>query len=318
MPRAAAFLRFAITFTLIAFSGSMPGHAQTMPTLRVAMIPIETAAAVYYAQENGYFAKAGLTVEITQSASTPALASAVLAGTYDISYATVPTLATAHAKGVPFVILVPGIANSKKHFGGAIMVAENSTLRSGKDFNGQTLGTAGLNTIGEYLPRAWIDKNGGDSTTVKFVEIPMSAMADAIAAGRIAGAYFSEPFVTDAERRHLARILTAGADAITPNEFIPTGWFATAEWAKAHPDVVTRFQRAMNQAAAWADANPTKVVPIMAKEFKANSELVGLARRSYYPLHMSAADIQPWIDATAKYAGFPTFKAEELIYTPAR
>ena len=66
--------------------------------------------------------KDGLTVEITQNPSTPALASAVLAGTYDISYATVATLATAHSKGLPFVMIAPGISDSSAHFGGAIMV----------------------------------------------------------------------------------------------------------------------------------------------------------------------------------------------------
>src|SRR6202044_4006456 len=105
-----------------------------------------------------------------QNPSSPALTSAVLAGTYDISYATVATLATAHSKGLPFVMIAPGISDSATHFGGAIMVPINSTLKTAPDLNGKSLGADRLNTIAEYLPRAWIDNNGCATSMVKFVQ----------------------------------------------------------------------------------------------------------------------------------------------------
>jgi NitT/TauT family transport system substrate-binding protein len=293
-------------------------RAQTLVTIRLALIPIEPAAVAYYALENGFFAKAGLAVTIDQNPSTPALAAAILAGTYDIAYGTVPTLATAHAKGLPFVLVAPGIADSALHFGGAIMVGVHSTIKTGKDLNGKTLGTAGLNTIAEYLPRAWIDKNGGDSATVKFIELPFPTTPDAIASGRIDGAYLAEPFVTIAEKKGLAKILTTGDDAISANEFLATGWFATSAWAKAHPDAVARFQHAMGEAAAWANANPAKVVPLLAKDLKADPALLAQTRRPYFPERLSAAEVQPWIDVTARYAKFPPFEADELVYVPGK
>jgi len=308
----------AVIVTLGSLSASAPTSAQSTTTLRVGMIPIQPAAGIYYAQENGFFAKDGLSVDITQNPSTPALASAVLSGTYDISYATVATLATAHSKGLPFVMIAPGISDSATHFGGAIMVPINSTLKTAHDFNGKTLGAAGLNTIAEYLPRAWIDKNGGDSSTVKFIELPFPVTADALASGRIDAAYMVEPFVTIAEQKHLARILALGDDAISPSEYLATGWFTTVQWAKAHPDAVARFQRSIGEAATWANANPDKIVPIVARNFKVDPALVAQARKPYYPARMLPAQIQPWIDITAKYEKFPTFKADELVYVPAR
>lgn len=307
-----------VAFIALAVANHAPLRAQTLPVVRVAMIPIEPAALVYYAKENGFFAKAGIDVDVDQNPSTPALASAVVSGTYDIAYGTVPTLAVAHVKGLPFVLLAPGIASSSRHFGGAIMVAENSTIKTAADLNGKTIGTAGLNTIAEYLPRAWIDKNGGDSSTVKFIELPFPSTPDAIASGRIDAAYLAEPFVTIAEQKHLARILTTGDDAISPTDYIATGWFATAPWAKAHADLIVRFQRAMQEAAAWADANPTKVIPILVKDLRADPILVAQTRRPFYPQRLSAAQIQPWIDVTARYAKFPPFRADDLIYVPAQ
>jgi NitT/TauT family transport system substrate-binding protein len=303
---------------LAALAAPAPVPAQAPAALRIALIPIEPAAVAYYAQENGFFTKAGLTVQIDQNPSTPALASAVVSGTYDIAYGTVPTLATAHSKGLPFVLVAPGIADSPVHFGGAIVVGVNSTVKTGKDLNGKTLGTAGLNTIAEYLPRAWIDKTGGDSTTVKFVEMPFPSTPDAIASGRVDGAYLAEPFVTIAEKKGLGKILTTGDDAIGTGQYLATGWFATAQWAKAHPDLVARFQRAMGEAAAWANANQTKVVPILAKDLKADPALVAQARRPYFPERLVPAEVQPWIDVTARYAKFPTFKADEIVYIPGK
>jgi NitT/TauT family transport system substrate-binding protein len=198
------------------------------------------------------------------------------------------------------------------------MIGVNSTMKTGKDFNGKTLGTAGLNTIAEYLPRAWIDKTGGDSSTVKFIEMPFPVTPDAIGSGRVDGAYLAEPFVTIAEQKHLAKLLTAGDDAISSGGYLSTGWYTTLQWARAHPDLVVRFQRAMAEAAAWANANPTKVVPILAKDLHADPAIVAQATRPYFPDRIVAAQVQPFIDITAKYAKFAPFKADELIYVPAR
>lgn len=317
LARLAAPVMIAASLTL-SLTAAMPGETQTLPTVRVAMIPIEPAAPVYYAKENGFFEKAGLDVTIEQNPSTPAIASALLAGNYDIAYGTVPTLAQAHAKGLPFVMIAPGIEDSSVHFGGGIMIGVNSNLRTGKDFNGKTLGTAGLNTIAEYLPRAWIDKTGGDSSTVKFIEMPFPVTPEAIGSGRVDAAYLAEPFVTIAKQKNLAKLLTTGDDAISPIGYISTGWYTTLEWAHAHPDLVARFQRAMAEAGAWANANPAKVVPILVKDFHADPAIIGQATRPYYPERLVPALVQPFIDITAKYAKFAPFKAEELIYVPAR
>lgn len=289
--------------------------AQTPATIRAAMIPIEPASSIYYASDNGFFTKAGLDVDIAQNPSTPALASAVAAGTYDIAYATISTLAVAHTRGLPFVCIAPGIGYVPGKISGAIMVPLNSTIKTGKDFNGKTLGAAGLNTIAEYLPRAWIDQHGGDSSTVKFVEIPFPETADALVAGRVDAAYMVEPFITIASKKNAARIFVLGDEAIG-STYLATAWYTTAQWAKAHPDLVTRFTAAMLEAARWANANPAKVVPILAKELRADPVLTAEANRPWFFEKLVPAQMQPYIDVTAKYAKFTPFPAAELIYVP--
>ena len=45
----------ALLVTLGGLMLAAPAGAQTLTTVRVAMIPIEAAATVYYAKENGFF-----------------------------------------------------------------------------------------------------------------------------------------------------------------------------------------------------------------------------------------------------------------------
>ena len=291
-------------------------RAQAPGAIRAAMIPIESAASIYYASNNGYFSKAGLDVQITQNPSTPAVAAAVASGTFDIAYATISTLAAAHVRGLPFVVIGAGVGFIPGVVPGAIMVPVNSPIKTAKDCNGKTFATAGLGTIAEYLPRAWIDKNGGDSTTVKFVEVTFAETAAAMTAGRVDAAYMVEPFLTVAAKKGDARILATGDDAIGP-KFTSTGWYATSQWAKAHPDLVERFANAMMESARWANANQTKVVPILAKELKVDPVLAAAAHRPYFVERLVAEQLQPWIDITAKYGKFAAFPASELVYTKA-
>jgi NitT/TauT family transport system substrate-binding protein len=294
-----------------------PAAAQAPATIHLGIIPIEPTCSAYYAKENGFFDKAGLDVEITPSAATPAIAAAVVTGTYDIAYATVSTLAAAHAKGLPFVIIAPaGVINGSKAIGG-IMVGTSSTMQTAKDFNGKTFGTSGLNTLAEYLPRAWVDKHGGDSSTMKFLEIPFPQIAEAISAGRIDAGYLVEPFISIAKQRNLARFLTTGDDAIAP-VYLASAWYATAAWAKAHPDLVARFVSAMAEAGRWANANPAKVVPIIANHLKSDPATTAAAPRTDFTDRLVPAQIQPWIDITAHYAKFPSFPTSELVFAPLK
>ncbi len=290
------------------------GRAQAQtPAIRVGMIGIEPTCLVYYAKENGYFERAGIDVDVTVNPSSPAIAAAVVSGTYDVGYATMSTLAEAHVKGVPFVIIAPdGLITPGLVIGG-IMTAANSTIRTAKDCNGKTFGTSGLNTQSEYAPRAWVDKHGGDSSTIKFVEIPFPQTADALAAGRIDAAYLVEPFITLGTKRNLIRMLATGDDAIAPT-YLASAWYATLPWARAHPEHVAHFATAIGQAARWANANPTKVVPIIAERLKADPVITAQAVRTVYTDRLVDAQIQPWIDITAKYAKFASFPAAEIIY----
>src|SRR5580704_16939136 len=70
--------------------------------LRVAGIPIDIAGACYYAQDQGFFTKYGLDVEIVQLANGSVVAEAVAGGSVDIGNGNTLAISTAHEHGIPF------------------------------------------------------------------------------------------------------------------------------------------------------------------------------------------------------------------------
>ena len=288
-------------------------RAADSSVVKLAVLPIEPSCEAYYADANGYFAKAGINAEISTVANGGAILQAMVSGTYDIGVSNITSLALAHTKGLPFVIVAPQGVIEKGNLQGGVFVAANSTIKGPRDLQGKTIAVPGLGTIPEYVPRGWVDKNGGDSTTIKFVELPFPTIADAITAGRVDAGWLAEPFMTIATRRGQVKLLTAGDDVPAPS-YLVSAWCATASWAKAHADVVARFARTMSEAAAWANANPDKVVPIVASKLKLDPDLVAQLRRPNLTGKLIDAQIQPTIDMVAKYQKTPSFPVSELIF----
>jgi NitT/TauT family transport system substrate-binding protein len=299
----------------LALPSIMPhaARAADVPALKVAIQPIEPSCQPYYAQANGFLDKAGIGVELTTVTTSPVILQALVSGTYDIGAATVTTLALAHIRGLPMVIIGPQAMVERGFVQGGICVPPNSPIKSAQDLNGKTFAVSGLGPIAEFIPRAWVDKNGGDSSTLKFTENPFPAIGDAIAAGRADAGWLNEPFFTIATRKGQVKLFTS-ADDIMPPSYLATAWFATAAWAKTHADHIARFMRAMNQAGLWANANPDRVVPILVDKLKTNAEILSYGHRATFTDKLVNAQVQPLIDIVAKYQKFPTFPASDMIF----
>jgi NitT/TauT family transport system substrate-binding protein len=289
--------------------------AQSAATIRISYIPFEASAQLFYAQEQGLWDKADLSVQLMPNPFGAAIAAAVASNAVDIGYATVMTLASAHARHLPFTMIAPANAFSVKQPPTGMLMSASPDVKTGKDLNGKTIGSPGLNTLGEYGVRAWVDANGGDATTLRFVEIPFSEMTGALATNRIDAAYIAEPFYEEAKKT--AHPVAIEFDAIA-KEFIAASWFTTTDWAGSHPQTVAKFAGVIRDATDWAQKNPAACVDIIVKYLKVDRAIVAASPRTYYAKSLATALIQPGIDLTARYAKFPSFPAGELIYTPSK
>ena len=313
---AQACFRLALTALFLSALTSRSGFAgaQSLVKLVVATPPIENAAEVYYAKELGLFAKAGLDVEILPIQGGSAVAEAVVSKAADIGFSSIVPLATAHAKGIPFVLVAPGPVWSPATRNTALFVTQSSSARGAKDFDGKIIAIAGLGTLAEYATRAWLEQNGGNTSTVKFVEIANGSMLAALATGRVAAAEINEPYLGTAQK--VDHLIGYPNDAVA-KEFLVAGWFTSASWAQTNTDVVARFAAVMSKAAVWANQkqNDGKAAEILERYTKIDAALMATMVRVHFAERLNAAQIQAQIDATAKYAGFPTFAAQEIMTT---
>ena len=287
-------------------------RAQVSGTLRVAVPPSEDAAAIHFADEMGFLAKAGLTVDIQTMQNNPAIAAAVASGAVDIGHGGVDTLAASHSKGIPLRVIAPSgeyLSPQMQRVAG-LFVPSASPVRVARDLNGKIAAVAGLHSLTMTVTCAWVDANGGDSSTMRFIEVPFPSMAAALAGNRVDAAFITEPFLDDALKS--SRALAYGFDSIA-RRFLVAAWFANTSWIQANPDVVARVARAMHETALWANRHPDQSAAIFAKFTKMDPAVIAKMARGYYAEQMTPALMQPLIDAAAKYNGFGAFPAQELM-----
>jgi NitT/TauT family transport system substrate-binding protein len=154
------------------------------------------------------------------------------------------------------------------------------------------------------------DKNGGDSSTIKFVEMPYTSMAAAIGEGRVDAGFLSEPDL-DSALRTVGRSIGPGYDAIADN-FVIGAWFCTADYASAHADVVKRFAATMAETARWANGHRVQSAQILEKW--TNTRVDASMPRVVYAERLNSDQIQPLINAAAKYQALKApFPAAELF-----
>ena len=58
-----------------------------------------------------------------------------------------------------------------------LAVAKNSTVRAAKDLEGKAIAVLSLEGPTKIAASAWLDKNGINPSTVKFIELPSASMA---------------------------------------------------------------------------------------------------------------------------------------------
>jgi NitT/TauT family transport system substrate-binding protein len=239
------------------------GDAQTLGApIRIIGARNDSGAEIYYAQELGMYADAGLDARPEAINASATVAGAVLSGDASIGGMTIPGLALAHQRGLPLVIIAPAAMYSSATPTAGIFVLKDSPYKKAADLNGKTLTTLDISNMGYYGAKAWIDRNGGDSKSIKWFEMPESLALSAMQAGRVDAAEVSEPALDAAIHGPDARLLASCYDAIG-DRFLISAYFTSADYARTHPDAVRRFCDVILRAGAWANKNHAQSAKIL-------------------------------------------------------
>lgn len=308
--------RAAIAAAGAFLAGRAAASAQTAAPARVLHVGGSAdmdAAPILYGIESGIFRRNGVEVEFQKAASGSAVAVAVAGGALEFGKSSMVPLISAHARNVPLTIVAPSVVHRVGLADSALMVAADSPLRAARDLNGKAASVPGLNDMQWLAIHAWLDANGGDSSSVRFLEIPGSSVAVALDQGRIGAGALSEPYITQALKSGKARIFAKMVDAF--GRVVTAAFFTTVDYAVKNRDAVERFARAVVQSSAYCNAHPAEMTELMASFTSIDRGMLAEMVRPEFAIELDPRAIQPLVNAAAKYKVIPQpFDAQELLF----
>lgn len=313
---AACCCALALICALVFFGISRSAGADpALTVVHVNGVATDDITPFQYALETGMFRKAGLDAQFDVAKDGAATVSAVVSDSYQIGKSSLLSLMNAHLHGISIVVIAAGGVNDARQPPFAqLVVAPDSKVKSGKDLTGATIAVGGLNDLSTVATDAWIDKTGGDSRTVHFVEMPVSTMPAAVADHRVDAAFILQPVLANALTAHQVRAVGTPYTAIAPI-FLGSGWFTTREYATQHPDIVAAFARTMYKAAIYTNTHTADTAPMMSALTKVPMNVYSTMPRTLTATATELNYIQPLIDTAARYHAIPQgFSAQDFVW----
>lgn len=269
-----------------------------MDRVTIGISPTDLSAGPLYADACGAFTRHGIDADI-QALPLNYAQNDVLDGKLDVAFSDITSVVQlieeANAK---FKILAGAAIFDAAEPVNVLIAAKDRPVKSGKDLNGKRGAVPRLRSFGELATRNWIDRNGGDSTTVSFIELPFAEFADALNDGRMDVGPISEPLKTMFESK---TSFVGVSYAEIASSFVFAVFVSSREWADKNPDLARRFTAAMNEGNIWANSHRAETAAILTERYKIPPELVSRMARARFPEQLTPDLIQPVLDLAARY-----------------
>lgn len=277
------------------------GGAVEKPNVSVAVFPSFNALGAQAAKHDNLFKGEGLNADLV-TVATPAEGMPQLLGDkVQFALMDMTTPIVAKSKGVPLVMVAPGATGTPPSSDGMgvgnFWVRADSKLTSVKDIEHATFGIPQINSQIWVDIRAAVDDAGGDSSKIKFVEVPNTLAA--LKAGNVDVVTTSEPSGTvalaDKSIRLLSGYTAAGGD-------MAYAYITTKQFAQQNPNTVKAFAAAILKANRALNADQAKRSEVAATYIKADQAVLDKARYAKLGEEpVGAASVQTAIDRVVKY-----------------
>jgi ABC-type nitrate/sulfonate/bicarbonate transport system substrate-binding protein len=215
---------------------------------------------VFIAQQKGYFAEGGLTVDLIAAQSSSAIVQQLTAGSVNLASGGLADPLRAIDKGAPVTLLrvetqIPPYS-----------VYGKPGLKSLKDLKGKIISIGGVKDITRIYLERMMAPNGLKPTDYDLVFAGTAAARfAALASGAVDATILVPPFSFKAEGAGFSS-LGALSDYVTDMPF--TGYSANTAWAKAHKPALVTFLKGVARGVDYFNdpANRTEAIDILVKE----------------------------------------------------
>jgi len=223
--------------------------------MRVSIVPIYDVAPVFAADTQGYFAAENISIS-TQSVQGGVIGiPGLVSGGFDVAYSNTTSVITALERGIDLRIISEGNpVPAKPPDPGALLRRKGENLRTGKDFEGKSIGVNALRDIQWVIVRSWVKATGGNPEKVDYREIPLPQMADSIKNKQVDTALLLDPFMTVALGDPALELLDWPLSKVFANG-APAVWVVTGQTADHKAELVRAFLRGFKKGVTWVRAN---------------------------------------------------------------
>ena len=298
------FLGTATTAALAAAGAAvLPwGRALAQTKLTVGTMRIGDLSPFFMALERAFFKEAGLDINVAAMVGGAAIQPALASGALNIGWSNVVSIYQGYLQGFDYRFIANGAINKRGTndvFG--FQVAVDSPIRSAKELEGATIASNTLRNIIHVSGMHWIDANGGDSSKVKWIELPFPQMEPALVNKQIDAFVAVEPFVTVPSKvNKKTRVLGYPLGGIAPRLLIAS-YFATDAWIQKNQDAVKAFITALNRGIDAHNANLEEAKAAIAKHTGLKSEFLKEMALPAFERQILPSDLQPMMDAALQY-----------------
>ena len=241
-------------------SGGSGGSSGKSTTISVGYQPdLHGAAPMLIAQQQGYFKKVGLNVNLVRFPTGPPLFSALQAGKLQFGYEG-PGVAATVIKGGGEVITVDSLNKGDE-------IIANPAIKTVQDLKGQTVGVS-KGTSAQMILDLALTQAFGSVKASGVTEEPFgtpAAAAQAYSTHSIkALALWIPPIVSAAKAVPGTNTLVTDSNFITPSRQFPQFWLTMKSYAQQNPQIVTKFLQAWIMADNYRQSHTSQAVSMVA------------------------------------------------------
>lgn len=317
--RLVATLRYLLLSVCFGIALTLRGAlAQDLISFNVGAPPSDGVKALLYAANAGIFRKHGLDVNIVRMSNGSAALAAIPGGSIQVAFVNSLSIVNAYGRGLHFVIVAPGGIYQTERPYSLLFVLKNSPIQSGRDLNGSRVAALALGDMNATVIREWTDQNGGDSKTLRMMELPASSFLPAMDDGRVDMVMLTSPYMEQALASGKYRVLGKPLDVIGKRALI-SAWAAGSDAVVKNPDAYMRFGAAMREAVHYSNAHLADSVDLVAAYTKVDANVIAHGMRVLDAESIDARDVQPLIDIALKYGLIDkAFDPNAVIFASAR
>jgi ABC-type nitrate/sulfonate/bicarbonate transport system substrate-binding protein len=288
------------------------GAGAPLTPVTITALPLEPAGLVFYAKEEGFFARQGLDAKILILSNPAQVAAALLSGGAQFAGAALSTAAILKSRNAPVRVVAAGALYRPSAPTTAVVAAPGEKIASARDLVGKTVAIDAPNTIAHIGLLKWLKRNGVSASEVNLRKIPFPEMLGPLRRGTVDAAVLPEPFLTLAVREGAKRIGDPFR-AVCARTCLLTVFVARSD---VDPLLAARVRNAIQAAAVWANKkkNDPASAAILTRYVGIDRTLIAKEARTRFGERLRPALAQPWIDALAEFGVIPaSFAAIDLV-----